>query len=385
MKTLFSRLLVVCTCVCAMVCCVMFVCAMPFCAIALGQVAGPTPEQGAASNHIRLQSAFIVPRKQVVVSARESGTLVQFHLQPGDSVKTGQLIAALDSTETRLLVARAKVDLEMAQQSADSQLEINTAQQLLEEARQLQKQAELSRNIAKLISTSDISQQSAAVQLSSASAELDRATRSRAKHASSISQTEIDRLQLAFSNATIEVQKAKQDKAITALRLQLEESGLSEKQQAVKRQQLAVAQAQNKHTLTGLAKAQREIALKLAEDMHQRREFTSPIDGVVAETFFVDGEWVKLGDKIARVVNLERLYAEGFVDAQYTRAELKQARATIVIRHKASQIEIPAEVVFVSPEVDRRNRQFQVRVEFDNRKFGISPGTPAEVSIELPR
>ena len=46
-------------------------------------------------------------------------------------------------------------------------------------------------------------------------------------------------------------------------------------------------------------------------------------------------------------------------------------------------VEIKGRVKFVSPEVDRRNRQFRVRVEFDNRKVGLSPGLPAEVSLKL--
>ena len=346
-----------------------------YCSLVLGQDAEP--------NKVQLQSAFVVAQKQVVISARETGTLFKFNLQPGDAVKAGQLIASLESTETRLLVDRAEVDLAMARQTANSKVGIETARLRLQEARELQRQSELTRSIARMMSESDLSQRAADVQLKSARADFDRAIRSREKYAASVSQSEFDRLKLNVDNANIAVLKAKQDKAVAELNHRLEESGSDEKSQAVKREELAVTNAENEHKLLQLVTNQREIALKLAREMQRRREFVSPIDGEVAETFFVDGEWVKVGDKIARVVNLDRLYAEGFVDAQFTRAQLKSATATVVIRRGKKQITIPGEVVFVSPEVDRRNRQFQVRVKFDNRTFGVSPGTPADVSIEL--
>ncbi|MDB4614499.1 HlyD family efflux transporter periplasmic adaptor subunit, partial [bacterium] len=276
-----------------------------------------------------------------------------------------------------------ELDLQIAKTAADDQVNIESAQRMLKESQHLKTQAELAKQIASLRSGSDVALKAATVKAASAQAELNRAIRSRAQHKASFSQTEIERLQLAYRNAELEITKANQDIQIAKILQQLEDSTLSERKEGVLRHELAVSKAKNDMAMAVLVKQQRELAVQLAKEMHQRREMISSIDGEIAETFVAEGQWVETGDKIARVINLTTLRVEGYVKAEYPRQHLKNADASIQIGSGSNRTTIPGRVVFVSPEVDRANRQFVVRIEFDNRQHGLTPGMAATATLRF--
>ena len=59
----------------------------------------------------------------------------------------------------------------------------------------------------------------------------------------------------------------------------------------------------------------------------KKHRITSPLDGVIVQLYRKPGEWVSPGDPIARLVRMDRLRVEGFVDAsKYLPEEIDGSR-----------------------------------------------------------
>lgn len=137
---------------------------------------------------------------------------------------------------------------------------------------------------------------------------------------------------------------------------------------------------------TELKKAQ----LTVAEVHLKKHQIISPIDGVLVQQIRQPGEWVSPGDTIARLVRMDRLRVEGFVDAsKYLPEEIEGRPVTIVIRRpNRAPEEFRSTISFASPVVEASG-EYRVWAEVDNqlvrdRFWVLRPGMEAEMRIELP-
>jgi len=97
------------------------------------------------------------------------------------------------------------------------------------------------------------------------------------------------------------------------------------------------------------------------------------------------GEWVQPGEAILRVLQINRLRAEGFVLADRPIPGLLGASALVKIpQSTGAQIERRGKVVFVNPEVDPVNNQRRIWIEFDNADLVLLPGMLGTATVELP-
>src|SRR5262249_12659479 len=113
-----------------------------------------------------------------------------------------------------------------------------------------------------------------------------------------------------------------------------------------------------------------------------RRKIVAPFDGVVVQIFVRLGEWVEPGQKMLRIVNVEKLKAEGFLPAESVSSLATGAPVRLVI-DLSDQHEAPFDgtLAFVSPEVDPITRQVRVWAEIDNRAGRLRPGQPVRMTI----
>jgi macrolide-specific efflux system membrane fusion protein len=58
---------------------------------------------------------------------------------------------------------------------------------------------------------------------------------------------------------------------------------------------------------------EREEEIVIAKNDLQDREVKSPLNGVVAEVFHDEGEWLQQGEPIMRIIQMDRLKAEAYV------------------------------------------------------------------------
>ena len=125
----------------------------------------------------------------------------------------------------------------------------------------------------------------------------------------------------------------------------------------------------------------------------ERRQIKSPNDGVIVKQFTHVGEWLKPGDPVLRLIRLDKLRVEGFVDAtgqNGVRQAAVDGRPVTVNAALAGgqKIVLRGKIVFVSPEVEAGS-QFRVKAEVDNEKrngyWVLGPGMNADMTIELGR
>lgn len=154
--------------------------------------------------------------------------------------------------------------------------------------------------------------------------------------------------------------------------------------------ELKVAQAKQ-HREKATHEAQlAELALELAtqnlvsaELEFQRHSIKSPIQGTVTEMIARQGDWVRAGQMLARVIRIDRLKAEGRLPYRPDQKEI--AGREVVFRVEGDQSQVfPAKIVFVSPEVDSNDQSQRIVAEIDNTKLKLNPGLRGQLLIRMP-
>ena len=193
---------------------------------------------------------------------------------------------------------------------------------------------------------SDVKVRFARKSLEVAEAELRRAIDSQRRFAQSVSESEMDRLRLTVQKTELEIEQA-----------QLE---------------LELAQAATEAKL---------IDVKSAEHSIRQRQVVAPLTGFVAEVDRSQGEWVQPGQTVARILRLDRLRAEGVVDAKRVNGRLKGREARLTVKIDGKPAEFNGVVTYVSPEIDPVNGQVRIWAEIENPQLTLRPGLHGSMTI----
>ncbi len=115
-----------------------------------------------------------------------------------------------------------------------------------------------------------------------------------------------------------------------------------------------------------------------------RRQLKSPINGVVVEIPKKPGEWAAAGDPVFRIVQMDKLYVEGFFDiTKYPPSKIRGAQVTLDIEVGGEIKKFPGKVVRINPVSDLAGTQLWAEVE--NRQEGnewvLRPGMMAKEMI----
>jgi RND family efflux transporter MFP subunit len=201
-------------------------------------------------------------------------------------------------------------------------------------------------DIARAKATNDIAIRFAKKSLEVSQAELKRSTASIERFPNSVSQSQMDVERLSVQKNTLEAEQATQDQKIATLEMN------------AKQNELTAAEA--------------EVT---------RRRIVAPFDGVIVQVYARRGEWVKPGQQALRIVNVDRLKAEGFVPADRATAELVSQPVEVTVESSGNAQPFKGAIVFVSPEVDPITGQVRVWAEIDNRNARLRPGLPAKMVV----
>lgn len=205
--------------------------------------------------------------------------------------------------------------------------------------------AKLELSIAEEKASNDIQVRFAAKAHQTAAAELRRSEVSIANFPKSVSQSQIDVERL-------EVQKT-----------------LLEKEQAEHNQKLLAMEVDVKAGAVDAARLER-----------LQRRIVAPLDGVVVEAAARLGEWLEPGELAFRLVNTNRLKAEGFVTAQQAQSMAVGDSARLTLAGEPQSYS--GRLVFISPEIDPINNQVRVWAEIENEAGRLRPGQRAELLIQ---
>ena len=177
--------------------------------------------------------------------------------------------------------------------------------------------------------------------------EFQRASQAKQAAPSSISLTEFDRLRLEAAKAESELARVMEEKRFAAI-----------------------------------AAETKSVQLQLARLAVNEREIISPLDGVVVQFHRREGEWVRLGEKVMRVVRIDRLRVEAYVDFSSVMAQLEEAPVVLEVDFPDARTqEFSGEVVFLSPEADAVNGQIRIWAEIENRDRVLRPGQRGRLKI----
>ena len=120
---------------------------------------------------------------------------------------------------------------------------------------------------------------------------------------------------------------------------------------------------------------------------------TAPIDGVVVQRYRHTGEWIRSGEPVMHIVDMDNLRVEGFVDAgQLSPEDILGKPVTIEVElTRGRMAKYQATLNYVSPIVEASG-DYRVWAEVTNKfhqldngqKFWeLRPGLPAEMVIHL--
>jgi macrolide-specific efflux system membrane fusion protein len=215
-------------------------------------------------------------------------------------------------------------------------------------AQMAERAAKLKLDVARAKATNDVQIRFARKAAEVAEAELRRSTESIERFAKSVSQSQIDVERLTVEKTRLETEQADHETQIATLEMKAQEN------------ELAAAQAQ--------------VA---------RLRIVAPFDGIIVQVFVRLGEWVEPGQKALRIVNVNRLKAEGFLPADAASAVRPGAPVRLTVDLPGdSGAAFTGAVAFVSPEIDPITGQVRIWAEIDNRAGRLRSGQPVRMVIE---
>ena len=194
----------------------------------------------------------------------------------------------------------------------------------------------------------------------------------------------VDYARAAYKVAAVEVEQAleanrRHPGTVTASelrRMQLEQ----------RRAELQIEQSLYDLEIAAVSVSIRQAELQLADLQIDRRQIIAPVSGIVVERYVDEGEWVRPGDNVLRIVTMDRVRIKGTVKAtELPPARVKRGQRVTVRLHPQGQ-PVPGQVVFVNPIITTGSR-YEVWAEVENVGQGddwvLQPGVPVTMTIEL--
>lgn len=152
---------------------------------------------------------------------------------------------------------------------------------------------------------------------------------------------------------------------------------------------LRIEQAEHDQKQAELDAGVKEAELANAEQALDHRDIHSPINGYVVQIYVQQGEWVKPGDPVFRIINLDKLRIQANLNIADCDPNDVRGRAVTVTTKLTSgeEVPLPGRVVFVHPEIKAGGR-YSVWAEVQNKQtaggeYVLWPGMKTTMTIDL--
>lgn len=190
-------------------------------------------------------------------------------------------------------------------------------------------------------------------------------------------------LRIEYAAKALEVARAelrRSEESIEKFAKSISQSQLDVERLTVEKLQLELRQAERERELARFDLRLKEIALDAARLQRDLHDVRAPFAGVVTLVRARAGEWVQPGTVVCRVVAVDRLRAEAFVDAAEVDPAWLDAPVEFVL-----DADRPARcdgtLKFVSPEVDPVTGQVRIWAEIDNAGGALRPGQRGTLEV----
>ncbi len=346
----------------------------------LGHRAGAADDTGAAKP-VPVRDVFLRVKDEVVLPALERGQLKQFAAEPGDEVTAGQIVAVLDDVEAELTLELTRIELEIAEKQYQDSVAVLIQKAALEEGRMLVEQARAEADVTKAMADNDIAIKQAESDGALSRQELERAVAAREAFSSSVSEQQLAKLTLTRDRDLLALDLARHQKAVENLRCRSKESLVQQQQSAVRRLEHILSKTESEHATEEIKLRSLSKQVAIAEEHLERRRLRAPFAGMVVEKLLSAGEWAETGKGVLRIVRLDVLHAEGYVDAKQITPRFRGRKVIVTCDDNGTTQRIEGRIVFVSPEIEPVSKQVQIRAEIANPNFTLRPGLPVEMVI----
>jgi len=267
-----------------------------------------------AEEPLYLPSVLLTVTETAEVSAARAGILAKLFVREGQLVHQSQRVAKLDNAKALVNVEEVQLKLRMAQKVSEDDVDVRYAQKTYEQAT-----SELRRSVAV---NNDLP--------------------------GTISERELELLQLAVERSELEIERAEKE-----------------------------------HQLSKMKFEQHQVALRMAELELAEHTFLAPIAGMVVSVSKRSGEWIEPGNSIVKIVRIDRIRAEGFLLAEQAKLTLMGCPAELVVEvSKSSTIRSLGKITFVSPEVNPISGMVRIWSEFDCGDTPLRPGLRGTIQIQ---
>jgi membrane fusion protein YbhG len=301
-----------------------------------------------------------VEATEVHVSAEVGGRLLELRVDEGDRVKSGDVLAKVDTRDTELQTQRARAE----RATAVAQLRLLEAGSRVEDVRQAEAQVDAAQAEAMAIDAD----------LKAAQLDFDRLEA--LLKANAIAQKDRD-------DAKTRVDATRERLRSAGERVRAARENVTRLKKGARPEEIEAARAQ-------VAAADAQIALldKALSDA----QILAPVSGVVTQKLVDAGEIVMRGTPIVVVTDLDHAWANLFVpEPMVPRVKLGQPAKVVT---DAGGEGLSGKVTFVSPKAEftPRNVQtaeersklvYRIKVTVDNRDGILKPGMPVDAELVL--
>lgn len=281
-------------------------------------------------------TATIEPWRQIELSAQVAGLVRDIPIEEGQVLKAGELICLLDTNRVQIDVARAEAQVAAAQAEL-ALYEAGYRTEEVEEARKRLEEAEARERLAR---------------------------------------EEWERQRELVEEGIVP--------ELTGTRLR---SALDEAQSAVAQARASLARLSSGYRTEEIAQARARLAaaraeLDAARWQLSRHSIVAPADAVVVERLREPGEWVGVGEAVARLVVLDPLRVVIDVPQSYLAQVRPGQKATLTVDGLPDQ-RFEAEVTNILPQAGEASRNFRVLLRMANEELSLRSGLFARLRLNL--
>jgi membrane fusion protein YbhG len=301
-----------------------------------------------------------VEATEVHVSSEVGGRLLELRVDEGDRVKSGDVLAKVDTRDTALQIQRARAE----RATAVAQLRLLEAGSRIEDVRQAEAQVD------------GAQAEAMAIEADLKAAQLDLERLEALLKANAIAQKDRD-------DAKTRVDATRERLRSAGERVRAARENVTRLKKGARPEEIEAARAQ-------VAAADAQIALldKALSDA----QILAPVSGMVTQKLVDAGEIVMRGTPIVVVTDLDNAWANLFVpEPMVPRVKLGQPAKVVT---DAGGEGLSGKVTFVSPKAEftPRNVQtaeersklvYRIKVTVDNRAGILKPGMPVDAELVL--
>ena len=190
---------------------------------------------------------------------------------------------------------------------------------------------------------------------------------------------------LRFAQRTLEVREHEMDQSRLANQAYagaVSEMELVELRLKVDQASLAIEQARHDLMIASAAAIEKEVAVSIAQTKLDRHTVRTGVAGTVTQIDAEPGECVDVGEPLFRVINVDPIRVECFVDGTHRGAELVGRAVQFIPTGATDGVRLRGQITFVSRELHPVTGQVRLWATVDNPREAIGSGVSGTLILD---